>query len=133
MRFYGRHNLSSNTDVNNEVLLTMSNKKVRVEALMPKDKPLWYLRSISLTILAIGFGLAYGIHAYNMRMAPKEALPMKGKCVDVSMTRYVGDGDKDGKSCIWRNQLYWCMYDSNKELWGCNSVENTSPPAEVAK
>lgn len=109
----------------------MPNKQetIRVEAPMPTGK------TRSFVFPAIGFVLGAVLASLllstlqDRRRASEEAAPMAGSCKDVPMRKYVGPGDRDGKTCQWKGSTYWCVYDPNKSMWSCDFVD----PSPVEK
>lgn len=110
----------------------MANTPTRVEVDMPKLARSFHLRSYVVIGVLFAFGIAGFIDYWVY--SPSKPLPLKGICVDVPMKMYIGEGDKDGQLCIWRNLKYWCIYDPNKNLWSCQSTtEEVLPEKNSSK
>lgn len=61
----------------------------------------------------------------------KPAPPMKGTCVDVTVTRYEGVRTRDNKRCNWRGFIWDCSYSDQYSEWTCNSIAHA--PIEQTK
>lgn len=97
-------------------------KMMRVRADMPTIKTGHFTYFVSVIVI-LAFPTTFGIIEHYHRKSLHEAVPMAGKCMDVPMNRYVGDGDKDGRYCVWHDKAYFCVYDPNKPLWSCDAVK----------
>lgn len=104
--------------------------KTRVRAFMPKTPIPLYLKILPLLVVSI---IVSGVKLTSCRRFTGEALPLTGECVDITLKKYVGPGDKDGKRCAWRGTNYWCVYNPSDAQWVCDEILIPITPAAPAE